>query len=669
LARKSHQICGRWRQWGRKVDSGRPCYDDSSGASGGNNGENGKTDDPEFKWKQRMRSFRHDIWSWQNPCHFLEAVGWGTAIITGFQISELHHRGSRRASIEASDGHYSGGCWVRCVVGPTVKPSECFHMDKWFLSYMQHAALFVASAFGQNFVQLARFILPPASPDTDGGCQVATSVDARDVSVHSNVGDQSTAEGRQREINKQEIESELAYYAWPTFTRSTTSAKDDDDQKSSNSALHQTLESCTGASAISAWQQMVLNYVASAQLNSKALKHARRGEYGAAVHLWLKVNDVGAKGYVNEKALFNLAICYENGLGVEKDVKKAIELYMKAADLGHARSAYNAAILLMASSSSVVDSQTALKMMEKAAEMGLKEGQRELGVLYTEEPRRDMAKAAQLFEKAALQKDTAATYYLGICFEHGWGVELSETEAARLYEAAATAGHMDALYNLAVFYEKGLGGLPVDVEHAQGLYRAAAKAGNVLAAEHVQASSAKSDRASDRMDSVDEKTLLVRSSSRPIVDKIKTDTGRRQIPVSRFYHSTSSDSESDDDCAASSLGDWSSQSRGCCDEWGDGSFSMSPRADGTKACATVGDGLPRSYSDDDVVIVASSRHDVVPRKTVRTVMTAKAVGFGSDLSEYCGKQFATSDDPQNSEEELYRGVFGNVILPHVSSFG
>lgn len=35
-------------------------------------------------------------------------------------------------------------------------------------------------------------------------------------------------------------------------------------------------------------------------------------------------------------ARYNLGFCYDNGIGVEKDIKKAIALYQAAADQGHA---------------------------------------------------------------------------------------------------------------------------------------------------------------------------------------------------------------------------------------------------------------------------------------------------------------------------------------------
>lgn len=55
-------------------------------------------------------------------------------------------------------------------------------------------------------------------------------------------------------------------------------------------------------------------------------------------------------------------------------------------------------------------------------------------------------------------QDTEAQYFLGICYEQGWGVEVDECKAVSLYTQSAQYGHDGALYNLAVFHEYGLGG-------------------------------------------------------------------------------------------------------------------------------------------------------------------------------------------------------------------
>ena len=55
-------------------------------------------------------------------------------------------------------------------------------------------------------------------------------------------------------------------------------------------------------------------------------------------------------------------------------------------------------------------------------------------------------------------QDPEAQYFLGVCYEQGWGVEVNECKSAELYSQAAASGHDGALYSLAVFHEQALGG-------------------------------------------------------------------------------------------------------------------------------------------------------------------------------------------------------------------
>jgi len=58
-----------------------------------------------------------------------------------------------------------------------------------------------------------------------------------------------------------------------------------------------------------------------------------------------------------------------------------------------------------------------------------------------------------------IMQDVAATYYLGVCHERGFGTGRNKAKAADLYRRAASRGHAEALHNLAVFFEHGIGGL------------------------------------------------------------------------------------------------------------------------------------------------------------------------------------------------------------------
>jgi len=55
-------------------------------------------------------------------------------------------------------------------------------------------------------------------------------------------------------------------------------------------------------------------------------------------------------------------------------------------------------------------------------------------------------------------QDPYAQYYLGICKEKGYGIDINLKEAAELYCDSAKAGIAEARHNLAVFYEYGYGG-------------------------------------------------------------------------------------------------------------------------------------------------------------------------------------------------------------------
>ncbi|KAK7503848.1 hypothetical protein BaRGS_00004971 [Batillaria attramentaria] len=178
---------------------------------------------------------------------------------------------------------------------------------------------------------------------------------------------------------------------------------------------------------------------------------------------------------------FNLALCYQMGYGVEKDLNQAATYYRMAADVGHAQAVFNLALMTMNGEGGITkDKERAMELLNTAAMQGLAQAQTYLGVYYTEveDDQQDFEQAASFFQAAADQDDAEGQYLLGICYENGWGVESSDEEAAKLYAAAAESGHDGALYNLAAFHEHGLGGLKQDKKLAMDLYQQSAKSGN-----------------------------------------------------------------------------------------------------------------------------------------------------------------------------------------------
>lgn len=151
-------------------------------------------------------------------------------------------------------------------------------------------------------------------------------------------------------------------------------------------------------------------------------------------------------------ALYELALCYEEGEGTAPCPQKAGELFLKAAERGHVGAQFRLAMLYY-------------------------EGDPARGAAQ------DYEKAVYWLKKAAAAQDCFALYYLAQCYENGTGVEQDHTEAVRLYKIAAGQEHpqAEAFYELARCYELGRG-VPADSAKAVELYTKAAEEGDMRAA-------------------------------------------------------------------------------------------------------------------------------------------------------------------------------------------
>src|SRR6185369_16880914 len=120
----------------------------------------------------------------------------------------------------------------------------------------------------------------------------------------------------------------------------------------------------------------------------------------------------------NSFAQANLGWCYEKGLGVDKNVQKAVELY-----------------------------QEAVKQENFYAYVSL-------GLCYKNGigVERDIQKAIELFQRAAEEKNAYGQYNLGWCYEKGVGVKQDERKAIELYQKAAEQGYIKAR-NKVYFFE------------------------------------------------------------------------------------------------------------------------------------------------------------------------------------------------------------------------
>lgn len=114
-----------------------------------------------------------------------------------------------------------------------------------------------------------------------------------------------------------------------------------------------------------------------------------------------------------------LGTFYEDGVGVDRDLDRARELYAEAADNGFVLANYS------------------------------------LGNLLFRQQQYDEALAR--WAQGAEAGDAYSIVSLGLCFQEGAVVERDIEEAIRLYQHAAEAGNSEAIIRLAILYRDGIG--------------------------------------------------------------------------------------------------------------------------------------------------------------------------------------------------------------------
>jgi uncharacterized protein len=153
-------------------------------------------------------------------------------------------------------------------------------------------------------------------------------------------------------------------------------------------------------------------------------------DYAAAYRNWKPLADRG-----DANAQFNLAILYERGLGVRRDMSEAFSL------------------------------------CHLAAAQGLAAAEVELGRMYARGwgTAQRYGEAFQWFEKAAEQGDPDGERNVGWLYDQGYGVARNYKIAAKYYQLAADHGNAEGQYALGELYLSG-NGVPKDPVQAYCLF-------------------------------------------------------------------------------------------------------------------------------------------------------------------------------------------------------
>uniref|UniRef100_A0A2M4AAD2 Putative extracellular protein sel-1 n=1 Tax=Anopheles triannulatus TaxID=58253 RepID=A0A2M4AAD2_9DIPT len=127
-------------------------------------------------------------------------------------------------------------------------------------------------------------------------------------------------------------------------------------------------------------------------------QNLEQGEYSAAVsHLKLGTS------HQHAGAAFNLGVCYEQGYGLPKDLRMALECYQLAAEQGHPQALYNLGVFYARGSAGLRPSRSmAKKYFVAAAELGLEEAIRALGPKYRQARKPSMEIPVQGFEVTSI---------------------------------------------------------------------------------------------------------------------------------------------------------------------------------------------------------------------------------------------------------------------------
>ncbi|MBA3446079.1 MAG: caspase family protein [Pseudaminobacter sp.] len=216
-------------------------------------------------------------------------------------------------------------------------------------------------------------------------------------------------------------------------------------------------------------------------LLARALDKAGRGEEAAVL------NKIAIEaGYLG--GYHNMGNLYRKGLGVEKDLEKAFELYMYAAERGHPEDQSNIGVMYMQGSGVAEDYKLALEWLTKASEQNWATAHDKIGLLYLNGwgVEKDTAKAFEEFGKGANLGNAPAMVNYANSFRKGVGTDQNFKKAYRLYMQAANLGATPAFVNLGVLSAEGKG-TEKDLSEAAFWFTLASRDGNEEAQKKLQA--------------------------------------------------------------------------------------------------------------------------------------------------------------------------------------
>lgn len=194
---------------------------------------------------------------------------------------------------------------------------------------------------------------------------------------------------------------------------------------------------------------------------------------------WFEQAAIQGNGYAEEK----LGDLYEQGNGVDKNLKLSFDWRLKAANRGILTAQVSLGKMYRDGQGVDKDINKAMFWFERAATEGNSEAQYLLGRMYHENPRSEAELAAgrSWLQKAARQGYDSAAHFLALVESIGYEIEETWYHRKPGLHKLANDGDPEAQYQLAQRYEQGVGGVRKDTGLAIDWYRRAANGGNRMA--------------------------------------------------------------------------------------------------------------------------------------------------------------------------------------------
>lgn len=174
----------------------------------------------------------------------------------------------------------------------------------------------------------------------------------------------------------------------------------------------------------------------------------------AFTHLFQLANQTHSRFHLTD-----LGICYEEGLGIPKNLKEAVKCYQLAADQSFPKAQYQLGNCYRYGNGVDIDLAKAYTFYQLAADSANENAEYEVGMCYYtgDGVKRDLGQAFTYFKRSADKGHKIAQYYVGVCYDHGFAVQKNSTKAIIWLTFSAKQGYGYAQMGVGAKYATGEG--------------------------------------------------------------------------------------------------------------------------------------------------------------------------------------------------------------------